>query len=82
MVELACSTTLAPAYTPEFFSRLLEHRKGALVDKPKTIVFIICGGTKISLDEMGEYQATANSYKMGTSAWTVSTNGKELGVPF
>ena len=50
-MELACSTTLTPAYKPSFFSSLLAPAK------PRNVVFIVCGGFKVSLEEMSEYQA-------------------------
>lgn len=80
MVELACSTTLAPAYSPPFLSQLLENRKGGGMGKPKTVVFIICGGVKISLEEMHQYQAAVDSYTKMTFEWRVTCNGKEMSI--
>ncbi|KAJ7109150.1 tryptophan synthase beta subunit-like PLP-dependent enzyme [Mycena epipterygia] len=52
LVELACSTTLVPAYKRELFDRLVPPT-GA--DRPS--LFIVCGGFKVSLDDMVEYRA-------------------------
>jgi len=52
LVELACSTTLAPAYEPSLMSLLLPS-DGYL----KTVVFIVCGGFKVSLREIEEYRS-------------------------
>ncbi|KAF8061480.1 tryptophan synthase beta subunit-like PLP-dependent enzyme [Lyophyllum atratum] len=53
LVELACATTLTPAYKPAFFTQLVSPvasgRKG-------TVVFIVCGGFKISIEEVMEYK--------------------------
>lgn len=51
LAELACAATLTPAYEPELMGRLLEPS-----DKPKTVVFIVCGGLGISLGEIEEYR--------------------------
>jgi L-serine/L-threonine ammonia-lyase len=47
-VELACSTTLVPAYHPEIFHKLVPNAKN--------IVFIVCGGFKVSVNELARYQ--------------------------
>jgi L-serine/L-threonine ammonia-lyase len=52
LVELACSTTLTPAYKPSLFAHLVPTPP---ISKERTAVFIVCGGFKISLDEMEEY---------------------------
>lgn len=52
LIELACAATLTPGYEPELMARLLEANSC-----PKTVVFIVCGGFKINLKEMGEYRA-------------------------
>ncbi|KII88749.1 hypothetical protein PLICRDRAFT_41973 [Plicaturopsis crispa FD-325 SS-3] len=54
LVELACSTTLTPGYNPELFSKIVPPRED---QKPLTVVFIVCGGFKICLEEMQEYRA-------------------------
>ena len=82
LVELACSATLAPAYAPEFFSKLLESRKEADKPKPEAVVFIVCGGVKISLDEVYEYQHVAESFKKENAGWTVTVDGGQVDVPF
>jgi len=50
MTELACSTTLTAAYYPE----LLKH---VVREQSSPLVFIFCGGIKISLPELAEYEA-------------------------
>lgn len=58
LVEPACSTTLAAAFSPELFNHLVP-----LTDKKaedRTVVFIVCGGFKITLAEMAEYQRIMN----------------------
>ncbi|KAF9266290.1 tryptophan synthase beta subunit-like PLP-dependent enzyme [Marasmius fiardii PR-910] len=50
-VELACSTTLVPAYKPQLLNRLVPPKP------ERTIVFIVCGGFKVSLAEMQENKA-------------------------
>ena len=64
LVELACSTTLSPAYHPAFFRRLLQGagKHGATEGGRQKVVFIVCGGVKISLDEYdGAIKASTNA---------------------
>lgn len=56
LVELACSTTLAPAYKPALFDKLVPVRQGSALDEKRTVVFIVCGGFKISLDDAVDYR--------------------------
>ncbi|KAL0580743.1 catabolic L-serine/threonine dehydratase [Marasmius crinis-equi] len=51
LVELACSTTLVPAYKSQLMNKLLPQRPD------RTVVFIVCGGFKVSLSEMEETRA-------------------------
>ncbi|KAJ6455823.1 tryptophan synthase beta subunit-like PLP-dependent enzyme [Mycena sanguinolenta] len=52
LVELACSTTLVAAYRKELFDRLVPPT-GA----NRTALFIVCGGFKVSFDDMVQYRA-------------------------
>lgn len=56
LVELACSTTLAPAYKPALFEKLVPVKQGSSVGSKRTVVFVVCGGFKISLDDVAEYR--------------------------
>jgi L-serine/L-threonine ammonia-lyase len=62
-VELACGAALSVAYTPG----LLEK----IIPRAKTVVFIVCGGAKVSIEEISQYQAVFSR--------SVST-GKQFGV--
>ncbi|PFH52384.1 hypothetical protein AMATHDRAFT_189529 [Amanita thiersii Skay4041] len=48
LVELACSTTLAPAYKSLLFNKLVPGNE----DKQRVVVFIICGGFKIAATDL------------------------------
>jgi L-serine/L-threonine ammonia-lyase len=74
LVELACSTTLTPAYNQAFFSSLLAPTK------PRVVVFIVCGGFKISLEEMLEYQALLDDDMRHGAAWEVFCDGERWQV--
>ena len=54
LVELACSTTLVPAYKPSIFNKLVP-RQGQGLDGRPVVVFVICGGFKISAVELSNY---------------------------
>jgi L-serine/L-threonine ammonia-lyase len=78
LVELACSVTLAPAYKPSLFEKLVPTSSTA---KEKMVVFIVCGGFKISEDEMGEYREIVRAdSESGEDSWMVMCNGEILSV--
>ncbi|KZT65460.1 tryptophan synthase beta subunit-like PLP-dependent enzyme, partial [Daedalea quercina L-15889] len=72
LAELACTTTLVPAYSPELFARLVPCSNP---EEPRTVVFVVCGGFKISLAEFGEYRAIVDKMSGGTR-WDVLCNGE------
>jgi len=77
LAELACAATLTPAYEPGLVERLLEAS-----DEPKTVVFIVCGGFKISLEEMKEYRmAVQRELEAGKNDWECACNGERWYVP-
>ncbi|KZS90112.1 tryptophan synthase beta subunit-like PLP-dependent enzyme [Sistotremastrum niveocremeum HHB9708] len=53
LVETACSTTIVPAYHEGTLERIL----GAPLTPDDSLVFIVCGGTKISVEELEEYKS-------------------------
>ena len=57
MVELASSTTLSPIYSPQLFREIFGERKACAEGEGlKTLIFIVCGGFKISANEMEAYR--------------------------
>ncbi|KAI0078163.1 tryptophan synthase beta subunit-like PLP-dependent enzyme [Panus rudis PR-1116 ss-1] len=78
LVELACATTLIPAYKPDLFDKLVPpHQDGST----RTVVFIVCGGYKIYLDEMLEYQQIVDeSPQKEKKSWNVFCNGEEWSI--
>lgn len=76
LVELACSTTLTPAYKSELFKHLVPKAVGP--EEKKAVVFIICGGSKISLYDMEEYRKVVDRDMEGRGeAWSVLGSGGE-----
>ncbi|PPR04962.1 hypothetical protein CVT24_010420 [Panaeolus cyanescens] len=69
LVELACATTLVPAYHPSLFERLVPVKDGS--SEKRTIVFIVCGGFKIDLETASEYKRLLNEAPKGSDAWSV-----------
>lgn len=67
LVELACSTTLTPAYKPALFNKLLPTTTSGR----RTVVFIVCGGFKISLDDALEYRKLVNGEVAHGGVWKV-----------
>ena len=79
LTELACSTTLTPGYNREFFSRILGPDFSALSPeerKKKCIVFVVCGGVKVSLEEFQEFATAAQA----ESCWRVQIDGEDIQV--
>ena len=75
LVELACATTLAPAYAPEFLHKLVPP--GPV---PQNLVFIVCGGFKVPIQMLGEYSTIVENHARDT--WEVRfADGSKLDVP-
>lgn len=53
VVELAAGATLSAAYFPGLFHQIFPE---VLPKKRSTIVFIVCGGFKITLADLSSYQ--------------------------
>jgi len=58
-VELACSTTLVPAYNLNLFHTILPNKPAVDDEVRGSVVFIVCGGAKISVKELEEYERIA-----------------------
>jgi len=56
LVELSCSTTLVAAYKRELFDHLVPPK-----DTERPSLFIVCGGFKVSLNDMIEYRVSVDS---------------------
>ncbi|KAI0033234.1 tryptophan synthase beta subunit-like PLP-dependent enzyme [Vararia minispora EC-137] len=69
LVELACATALAPAYAPGLMQTLVPP----VPNRSRVIVIIVCGGFKISADDLAVY-AEVVGQDMST-AWTVRLGG-------
>ncbi|TBU32290.1 tryptophan synthase beta subunit-like PLP-dependent enzyme [Dichomitus squalens] len=76
LAELACATTLAPAYKPTLFRKLVPES-----EKRTTVVFIVCGGFKISLADLEEYKNIVASEIAAAKEWDVAHNGETFSVP-
>lgn len=75
LVELACSTTLVPAYKPALFDKLVPTKSSS--EQKRTVVFIICGGFKISLEEVAEYKKLVDEDLLaGNGTWDVHCGGE------
>ncbi|GJJ12427.1 hypothetical protein Clacol_006669 [Clathrus columnatus] len=84
LVELACSTTLVPAYNKQIFDQIVPPAVVVGDDnnsskKHRTIVFIVCGGTKISIKELARYgSTTVNNGE--SNFWEIFIDGEALQV--
>ncbi|KZT01733.1 tryptophan synthase beta subunit-like PLP-dependent enzyme [Laetiporus sulphureus 93-53] len=77
LVELACAATLTPAYKPDLFNKLSPPSS---TTTPRTAVFIVCGGFKISLEGMEEYKKLLEADAERGGQWTVLCHGEQWDV--
>lgn len=75
LVELACSTTLVPAYYPTLFDRMVLPR----AEDTRCVVFIVCGGFKVSISNAVEFQRIVyNAQREPGSGWEVICDDGEI----
>jgi len=70
LVELACATTLTAGYNLELFEKVIPRGKGS-------VLFIVCGGFKVSMDEMVEYGRLAET---AGDEWEILCDGEKVRV--
>jgi len=80
LVELACSTTLVPGYHRSLFNKLVVRKTQEGSEERPVVVFIVCGGFKIDLATVGEYQSLAAEDRIGAGgSWIVKDDdGQKL----
>ncbi|PPQ89084.1 hypothetical protein CVT25_006456 [Psilocybe cyanescens] len=77
LIELACSTTLIPAYHKQLFDKLVPPETGK--EGGLAVVFIVCGGFKIDLETAAEYERTLQQMPKGPGmSWTVEYDDGNL----
>ncbi|CUA75930.1 threonine dehydratase [Rhizoctonia solani] len=69
LVELACGATLSLAYTPGLLGQLVPKTLG---DRRPIVVFIICGGSKTTFQDVQQY------YKLDLGNAEMSRAGSEI----
>jgi len=82
LVELACSTTMAPAYSYELFWRILDPMS-ELSDEEKQrkkVIFVVCGGVKVTSDELSGYAQILDQAAEVEKEWKVVCSGTEICV--
>ncbi|KAH9483729.1 Serine dehydratase-like [Psilocybe cubensis] len=78
LVELACSTTLVPAYHKQLFEKLVPVEK-CTKTSGRVVVFIVCGGFKIDLETAAEYERLSQDVpKDPRMRWNVKYDDGEL----
>ncbi|KAG8217432.1 tryptophan synthase beta subunit-like PLP-dependent enzyme [Butyriboletus roseoflavus] len=80
LLELACSTTMAPAYSHELFWRILDpiSELSAEEKQRKNVIFVVCGGVKVTPDELSEYAHILDRAAEVEKQWKVVCNGTEI----
>jgi L-serine/L-threonine ammonia-lyase len=68
-VELACGGGLSIVYTPG----LLDH----VVPEAKTVVLVVCGGSKVSVNDLVIYQKTFEEKKLSGQPFEVLCDGEQ-----
>ncbi|EIW85269.1 tryptophan synthase beta subunit-like PLP-dependent enzyme [Coniophora puteana RWD-64-598 SS2] len=77
MAELSCAATLAPAYNKAVFDFILPDTDG----RDQNIVFVVCGGIKVSVDEMVTWNLQMKAAAKKEPEWKVTCNGRDLNTP-
>ncbi len=85
LVELACSTTLTAACKPSLFAKLVPSNVNSDrpdTTTPRTVVFIVCGGFKTSVNDMKEYERIVETDLLGQvdDSWEVLVDGERVRV--
>lgn len=76
LVELACSTTLVPAYNPDLFDKLVPPKES---EDRRVVVFIVCGGFKIDLKTALEYEELViQNRELKDEPWAVKYDDGQL----
>ena len=75
-MELACAATLVSAYSPTLFDKLIPPKASGV---RRTVVYIVCGGFKVSLAELAEYNAIVEAEQ--PKEWQVLCNGERWNIP-
>ncbi|KAN0075216.1 Tryptophan synthase beta subunit-like PLP-dependent enzyme [Tylopilus felleus] len=80
LLELACSTTMSPAYSHELFWRILDPLSELSSERRlrKNVVFVVCGGVKVTSDELSEYAQILDRAARVEREWKVVCNGTEI----
>jgi L-serine/L-threonine ammonia-lyase len=73
LVELACSTTLVAGYKRDLFDHVVPP---TAADRPS--LFIVCGGFKVSLEDMAEYRTLVDA--CGDDTLQVLCDGKVVSI--
>ncbi|KAG9318393.1 tryptophan synthase beta subunit-like PLP-dependent enzyme [Chiua virens] len=83
LLELACATTMSPAYSYDLFWRILDStsKLSAEEKRKKNVIFIVCGGVKVTFDELSEYDPILDRAAEAEREWKVICNGTEICVP-
>jgi L-serine/L-threonine ammonia-lyase len=74
LVELACSATLVPAYKLELVTRLVPPTRA----EKKILVFIVCGGFKISQQDLVDYSEIVRKDLEAEGKWDAMVDGEKL----
>ena len=61
MVELAAGATLSVAYSSGLFRKIFPR---TLFEKRNTIIFVVCGGFKITLADLNSYQTVIEARRL------------------
>lgn len=76
LVELSCSTTLVPAYHKELFDKLVPPKASG---EGRVVVFIVCGGFKISVQDISEYRRDVQEHcRASQEPWQVKYDDGSL----
>lgn len=73
---------MSPAYNHELFWRILDpiSKLSAEEKQRKNVIFVVCGGVKVTSDELSEYAQILDQSAEVEREWKVVCNGNEFCV--
>ena len=71
---------MSPAYSHELFWRILDPLSELSSEerRRKNVVFVVCGGVKVTSDELSEYAQILDRAARVEREWKVVCNGTEI----
>ncbi|KAF8323168.1 tryptophan synthase beta subunit-like PLP-dependent enzyme [Clavulina sp. PMI_390] len=78
VVDIACGASLGMAYIPKLFNHIFAKELTSSKAHKPTVVFIVCGGSKVSLKDMFNYQKHIDVETAGRTPFKAFVDKEEI----